>query len=240
VRGCIIIRVIAEEDQVPGSGTPQLILLGGLPGSGKTSLGRRVAEEIPAVRLCGDEWMARLGVDWLDEETRDRLEQLFWELAQNLLRHGQTVILESGFWLRSVLHGSGLAWWQPMAAMGIPGTSRAAGTILQDPAPYILLPARIFMGPFGSGRTPDGDAPNPLGRSAKGAGEEPDHLPLPWHRSYRDGVHTPLPQLAADPACGTGRSRQPRSYRGYGGSRQARRRQGQRAAEAGLEQVAPG
>jgi predicted kinase len=101
VRGRIIIRVIAEEDQVPGSGTPQLILLGGLPGPGKTILGRRVAEEIPAVRLCGDEWIARLGVDWLDEETRDRLEQLFWNLAQDLLRHGQTVILESGFWLRS-------------------------------------------------------------------------------------------------------------------------------------------
>ena len=101
VRGRMIIRVIAEEDQARGSGTPQLILLGVLPGSGKTSRGRRVAEEIPAVRLWGDEWMARLGVDWLDEETRDRLEQLFWDLAQDLLRHGQTVILESGFWLRS-------------------------------------------------------------------------------------------------------------------------------------------
>ena len=101
MRGRIIIKVIAEEDQVPGSGTPQLILLGGLPGSGKTILGRRVAEEIRAVRLCGDEWIARLGVDWLDEETRDRLEQLSWDLAQDLLRHGQTAILESGFWLRS-------------------------------------------------------------------------------------------------------------------------------------------
>ena len=101
MRGRIIIRVIAEEDQVPGSGTPQLILLGGLPGSGKTSRGRRVAEEILAVRLCGDEWMARFGVDWLDEESRDRLEQLFWDPAQDLLRHGQTVILESGFWLGS-------------------------------------------------------------------------------------------------------------------------------------------
>ena len=55
MRGRIIIRVIAEEDQVPGSGTLQLILLGGLPGSGKTSRGRRVAEEILAVRLCGDD-----------------------------------------------------------------------------------------------------------------------------------------------------------------------------------------
>jgi predicted kinase len=35
----------------------------GLPGSGKTTLGKRLAVEVPAVRLCPDEWMAALGVD---------------------------------------------------------------------------------------------------------------------------------------------------------------------------------
>lgn len=80
---------------------PQLIRLCGLPRSGKTTLARRVAEEIPAVRLSGEEWMARLGGDWLDEETRGRLEQFFWDLAQDLLRHGESVILESGSWLPS-------------------------------------------------------------------------------------------------------------------------------------------
>ena len=82
-------------------GRPRLILLCGLPGSGKTTMAKRLADEVPAVRLCPDEWMAGLGVDLFDVDTRDRLERLFWPLAQNLLRLGQSVILESGFWLRS-------------------------------------------------------------------------------------------------------------------------------------------
>lgn len=79
----------------------RLVLICGLPGSGKTTLSRRLAEEMTAVRLCEDEWMTHLGLDLYDELARDRLEELFWQLTQSLLRSGTSVILESGFWMRS-------------------------------------------------------------------------------------------------------------------------------------------
>jgi predicted kinase len=78
-----------------------LVLVCGLPGAEKTTLARRLAEEIPALRLCGDEWMAQLGFDLHDEQARDHVEALFWRLAQESLELGQSVVLESGFWLRS-------------------------------------------------------------------------------------------------------------------------------------------
>jgi predicted kinase len=79
----------------------RLILICGLPGSGKTTLAKRLSADTPALRLCGDEWMADLGFGLYDEQARDRIEKVFWKLAQEPLRLGQSIILESGFWLRS-------------------------------------------------------------------------------------------------------------------------------------------
>jgi predicted kinase len=80
---------------------PRLVLMCGLPGSGKTTEGRRLAETLGAVRLSPDEWLAGLGIDLWDEGARARLERVLWDLAQEMLCLGQSVILESGFWLRS-------------------------------------------------------------------------------------------------------------------------------------------
>ncbi|MEV4104547.1 ATP-binding protein [Nonomuraea sp. NPDC049649] len=79
----------------------RLILVCGLPGSGKTTLATRLARELPAVRLCPDEWLDRLGFDLHAPGPRDRLEGLFREHALDLARLGQTVILEFGFWSRA-------------------------------------------------------------------------------------------------------------------------------------------
>ena len=80
---------------------PRLVLLCGLPASGKTTLARRLAELYGAVRLNPDEWESALGVDPFDEGFQTRLEGQFSELTQRLLTLGTSVILEWGFWARS-------------------------------------------------------------------------------------------------------------------------------------------
>jgi predicted kinase len=79
----------------------RLILLCGLPGSGKTTLAKRLERAVPAVRLCPDEWLADLGIDLFDERARRRLELRFRAHAWDLLGLGQPVILEFGFWARA-------------------------------------------------------------------------------------------------------------------------------------------
>ena len=76
------------------------MLICGLPASGKSTLARRLAPEIPAIRLDKDGWVTQLGADVWDDEFRVRLERQLWALAQELLAHGQSVILEWGHWAR--------------------------------------------------------------------------------------------------------------------------------------------
>jgi predicted kinase len=78
----------------------RLIVLCGLPGSGKTTLARRLVQDLSAVRLCSDEWLTSLGLDLHDHTARARIEGLQQELTEDLLRVGCTVIYESGGWTR--------------------------------------------------------------------------------------------------------------------------------------------
>ena len=79
----------------------RLVIICGLPGVGKTRHGKYLAEELGGVRLSPDEWMESLMMSLWDEESRGRIEALQWDLAKNLLRLGQTVIVEWGTWSRA-------------------------------------------------------------------------------------------------------------------------------------------
>ena len=79
----------------------RLVLLCGLPASGKTTLAEELAGAYDAVRLNPDQWELALGVDPFDEGFQASLEAEFWELTQRLLVLGTSVVLEWGFWARS-------------------------------------------------------------------------------------------------------------------------------------------
>ena len=81
---------------------PTLHLLVGLPGSGKTTLAKRISMEGKTIRLTPDEWQLRLFGDDTDHPEHDRrhseVEAIMWELAVELLKAGISVILDFGFW----------------------------------------------------------------------------------------------------------------------------------------------
>jgi predicted kinase len=78
-----------------------LIVIGGLPGSGKSTISLELATERRGVRLSPDEWMATLDINLWDEVARERVETLQWALAQELLQVGAVVIIEWGSWARA-------------------------------------------------------------------------------------------------------------------------------------------
>lgn len=79
----------------------KLIIICGLPGSGKTTLAKKIQEQTQAVRFCPDEWMEVLSINLYDENSREKIETLQWEIAQNIMAQGGTTIIEWGTWGRS-------------------------------------------------------------------------------------------------------------------------------------------
>ena len=80
---------------------PRLIIVCGLPGSGKTTVAKALESRLRAVRFSPDEWLDALSLDLYDEEMRGKIESLHWKLGQQLLALGLTVIIECGTWGRS-------------------------------------------------------------------------------------------------------------------------------------------
>jgi predicted kinase len=81
-----------------------LYLLCGLPGAGKTTLGRQLEQSENALRLSPDEWILPLLQDKTNEVERDRLrgplESIQWDFAKRALLLGVNIVLEFGFWTR--------------------------------------------------------------------------------------------------------------------------------------------
>ncbi len=80
----------------------RMVLVSGLPGSGKTTFAKRLERERKAIRMCPDDWieavLARPDDEGEKSRLRDVIENLQWDLAKDYLAKGFTVILENGFW----------------------------------------------------------------------------------------------------------------------------------------------
>jgi len=79
----------------------RLILTCGLPGAGKTSLAITLAAERRALRLTKDDWLWALGPTPWATTTQQRVNRQLWQLAQEVLRLGLSVVLDFGLSVRT-------------------------------------------------------------------------------------------------------------------------------------------
>lgn len=79
----------------------RLIIICGLPGSGKTTIATELADRHHGVRYSPDDWMDALGINLWDHAARAGIEKLQWQAAKDVIALGGTAVIEWGTWRRS-------------------------------------------------------------------------------------------------------------------------------------------
>ena len=64
--------------------------------AGKTTLARQLARDRSAVRVTKDEWLWALGPTPWATTTQEKVNHELWQLAQEILRLGLSVVLDFG------------------------------------------------------------------------------------------------------------------------------------------------
>ncbi len=83
---------------------PMLHLICGLPGTGKTLLAKSISASTGSIRFSPDEWIKEIWADKAESEGnryREKIEQLQWKMAKQLLQKSTSVIIEWGAWGRN-------------------------------------------------------------------------------------------------------------------------------------------
>jgi predicted kinase len=78
----------------------RLVIICGLPGSGKTNLATQLSADGTAILMSPDDWMEALGINLWNQEARANVESLQWQISQSLLGQGVTVVVEWGSWTK--------------------------------------------------------------------------------------------------------------------------------------------
>ena len=82
-----------------------LHLMVGFPCSGKTTLAKKLEQELAALRLTPDECQVALFGQDAEEPEHDArhslIEAMLWKIASRALELGTNVILDFGFWTRA-------------------------------------------------------------------------------------------------------------------------------------------
>ena len=112
---------------------PVLLLMVGLPGSGKTTRAKELAATHRALRLSPDDWMIPLYGDSMADGKRYVLEGRLISVALQALRVGTSVVLDYGLWGRD--ERSALRW--------LAGASGATCRVVYLPVDVDVQLARI-------------------------------------------------------------------------------------------------